>query len=225
MGGFFAQNTRRSPIRSKRLFQLLSVKPISRRMAEPWILKMHYAKRMPNVMHSYGLFDDRILTGVVTYGMPASPYLCKGICGEEYKDFVLELNRLVLYNNRRNEASYLIANSLQRLPRPRIVVSYADTEMGHVGYVYQATNWLYTGATKERTDIYSEAGHARHHDGDTTKRQPRSAKHRYVTFTGDRREKREMRKALRYDVLDYPKGDGQNYTVEYNMPRQGTFDV
>ena len=29
--------------------------------------------------------------------------------------------------------------------KPKIVVSYADTSKGHVGYVYQATNFIYTG--------------------------------------------------------------------------------
>ena len=29
------------------------------------------------------------------------------------------------------------------------MVSYADSGMNHCGYIYQATNWIYTGATKE----------------------------------------------------------------------------
>ena len=54
---------------------------------------------------------------------------------------------------------------------------------GHVGYVYQATNWLYTGMTRPRTDIYSAGKHPRHSQEDITKRQIRTAKHRYIYNT------------------------------------------
>ena len=189
------------------------VMPIDRELTREWILNIHYAKRMPPVSYAFGLFRNDMLVGVATYGMPASPYLCRGVCGEQWADKVLELNRLVLSDNRKNEASMLVARSLKMLPTPRIVVSYADKEMGHIGYVYQATNWIYTGATKERTDIFSESGHARHHCGDKSKRQPRSSKHRYVQFTGNKREKREMAKSLNYEVLEYPKGNNKYYEI------------
>ena len=39
---------------------------------------------------------------------------------------------------------------------PLIIVSYADKGQNHNGYIYQATNFLYTGATKERTDISTQ---------------------------------------------------------------------
>ena len=116
-------------------------------------MKLHYAKRMPSISHAFGLYDNKELTGVVTYGSPASPSLCIGVCGPECKDMVIELNRLCLLNNKKNEASYLVSNSLKLLPRPMIVVSYADTSMKHTGYVYQACNFIYTGKTAARTDV------------------------------------------------------------------------
>lgn len=68
------------------------------------------------------------------------------------------------------------------------IVSYADTEHGHIGYVYQATNFFYTGCTKARTDkIGVNGGHSRHYKQGEAKRQNRSAKHRYVTITGTKR--------------------------------------
>jgi len=30
-------------------------------------------------------------------------------------------------------------------PNVKLVVSYADSEQGHIGTIYQATNWFYTG--------------------------------------------------------------------------------
>ena len=147
---------------------------------------------------------------MVSYGSPASPSLCKGILGEQYRDQVIELNRLVLVNNKRNEASYLVAQSLKLLPKPRCIVSYADTHQGHAGCIYQASNFLFTGTTKARTDIAGKDGkHSRHHLGDRTNRVYRSAKHRYVTFTGDKKQKKEYLKLLNYPILkNYPKTNG-----------------
>lgn len=159
-----------------------------------------------------------VLIGVVTYGQPASPSLCKGMAGEANRKHVLELNRLVLYPkyNGMNFASFLVANSLKQLPNGTFVVSYADWGgWNHVGYVYQATNFLYTGLTKPRTDKYSDSGHSRHYAKDETKRQIRTAKHRYVYLVGDRRERKRMRSELNYNVIsEYPKGDSRHYDTK-----------
>ena len=156
-----------------------SVQQIEYKDTKHLILNVHYAKRMPSISFAYGLFEEKEFVGLVSYGSPASPSLCKGILGEEYRDQVLELNRLVLVNNKRNEASYLVAQSLKLLPKPRCIVSYADTHQGHAGCIYQASNFLFTGTTKARTDIAGKDGkHSRHHLGDRTNRVYRSAKHR-----------------------------------------------
>lgn len=183
------------------------VRPITYKQTKPFILDVHYAHRMPSISYAFGLFKDGdSLVGCVTYGMPASPWLCKGVCGPDHSKFVLELNRLVLLDNQPNEASFLVSRSLKMLPKPRIIVSYADTAHGHVGFVYQAANFMFTGTTKPRTDMASADGkHSRHHLGDKQNRVFRSAKHRYVTFVGDKRWKQSTSKALRYEVQPYPK--------------------
>ena len=172
-----------------------------------WILNIHYAKRMPSISYAYGLYRHDEMVGMVSYGTPASPSLCKGICGEEHRSDVIELNRLVLRDNLPNEASFLVSRSLKMLPTPKVVVSYADTAQDHAGIVYQATNWLFTGTTKPRTDMAGKDGkHSRHHLGDRTNRINRSTKHRYVYFIGTKKEKKVLRNALRYDINNqYPK--------------------
>ena len=142
----------------------------NKKLADPFILEIHYAKRKPSISFAYGLYDKDELTGVCTFGSPASPSLCKGIAGEHNKSKVIELNRLVLKYNRKNEASYLVGQSLKLLPKPKIVVSYADTAQDHIGIVYQATNFYFTGTSKPRTDMAGKDGkHSRHHLGDRTK--------------------------------------------------------
>lgn len=190
----------------------MKVIPIKTYEVEPWILEKHYAKRMPNIMFSFGLYIDDSLVGVVTYGLPASPFLCVGVCGERHKDKVLELNRLCIDDGIRNGASFLVAQSMKMLPSPLIVVSYADTSMGHVGYIYQACNFYFTGTTKERTDMFAGEGkHSRHNNGNKDLRVHRSAKHRYVYFIGNKTEKKQLLNDLRYLVQPYPKGQSRKY--------------
>jgi len=185
-----------------------SVNKISYEDTKPFILNIHYAKRMPSISYAYGLFLNNELVGIVSYGSPVSPSLCKGIAGLENKSFVIELNRLVLKYNKKNEASMLVGKSLRLLPKPKIIVSYADTKQNHTGYIYQATNFLFTGTTKPRTDIAGKNGkHSRHHLGDKTKRVFRSAKHRYVFINGNKKDKKKLLKKLKYPILSYPKGN------------------
>ena len=187
-----------------------AIRRIQHKETLPFILNIHYAKRIPSISYAFGLFQNKVLVGIVSYGMPASASLCEGIAGKNNKKYVLELNRLVLKNNKKNEASMLIAASFKLLPKPKIIVSYADTKQQHLGIVYQATNFMFTGTTKERTDIAGEQGkHSRHHLGDKTKRVLRSAKHRYIYVIGNKKDKRQLKNAINYKVKNYPK---------YNIP-------
>ena len=200
---------------------------ISAKQTHPFLLNIHYAKRLPSISFAMGLFLNDVLEGVVTYGTPASAPLRRGVCGDLWKGNVLELNRLCLLNNHKNAASFLVGASLKLLPRPRIIVSYADTEQGHIGYVYQATNFLYCGLSAKRTDwkvrgkehlhgqtiadefrgVKNRADAMRKKYGDDFYLKPRPRKHRYVTFTGIKKEKRVFTAALKYPVQPYPKAD------------------
>lgn len=201
------------------LSDIARVIPITYQDTKPWILDKHYAHRMPNIKYAFGLLVRNQIEGICTFGIPSSPFLCKGICGIEYKDKVLELNRLVVNDNTPpNSASFLVGNSIKQLPPQSILVSYADTKMGHIGYVYQATNWIYTGCTKARTDIYAgENRHSRHHAGDKSIRQERSAKHRYVYF---HKCAKEIKNNLRYARLPYPKGETKRYDANAKIDTQ-----
>jgi len=198
-----------------------------------WLLKKHYAHRIPNIIKAFGYYQKGELLGVCTFGMPPSHNLCVGVCGEEHKDRVWELNRLCIdkkaYEYKKNVASYFVGCCLRRVhnnrcPKGWIIVSYADTAMGHVGTIYQATNWLYTGATPERTDIFSE-GHSRHHEGDKSKRMPRSSKHRYVYLIGNRRAKTGLKRALNYPILPYPEGESKRYDADYKPTTQLIMEI
>jgi hypothetical protein len=214
----------------------MKVLPIKNEESYPWLLQKHYAKRIPQIMFAFGLYEENQLVGVITYGIPASPSLCMGICGKEYSDKVLELNRVCLLNNDKNQASFLVGNSIKLLPKPSIVVSYADTGKGHIGYVYQATNFLYTGLSANRVDWTVKGLEHKHSKtlsdgmtlesikekyGDDFYYSERSRKHRYIYFHGNKTQKKQMNNLLKYQIEPYPKGNSQKYDSGSTVETQG----
>lgn len=202
-----------------------TVSSIDRADCAHYILNVHYAKRWPPISYSYGLYKRGELVGVITYGYPASAPLRRGIAGDDYKQDVLELNRLCLKHNRKNEASILVSRSLKLLPRNKIIVSYADTGQDHIGYIYQATNFIYCGLSAKRTDwkikgkehLHNQTivdefrGHpnraaaVREKYGDAFCLVDRVRKHRYIYISGSKTYKKLVIKALKYPTKDYPK--------------------
>lgn len=191
------------------------IKDVNKDVLEHFILKKHYAQRMPSISFSYGLYLKDECVGICTIGKPASNSLCKGVCGEEYSSKVFELNRLITNDNlEKNVLSWFLAKCLKNLKKQDlIIVSYADDGVGHKGYIYQATNFIYTGKTKERTDKYTPDGkHSRHYTSEYDHlRKFRTSKHRYVFFTGKLRK--IAKDILKYEVQEYPKGDNSPYVL------------
>lgn len=208
--------------------------------ALPFLLGRHYAARRCPVSFAFGLFRENTLLGVVTYGTPASAPLRQGICGAEWSAKVLELNRLCC-ESENNLSSQLVGKSLTMLPRPSIVVSFADTAQGHVGYIYQAANFLYTGLSAKRTDWKVKGREDKHGAtiadesrgqenraewmrakyGDDFYLEDRPRKHRYVFFCGSKTERKRMRAALLYALEPYPKGDSKRYDTSSPIAVQG----
>lgn len=201
------------------------VRPVTRSDCAEFILKIHYARRWPSVSFAFGLFRDSVLCGVATYGTPPSAPLRSGIAGAEYAHFILELNRLVLRENRKMEASMLVGRSLQLLEGNRIIVSFADTQQGHLGIVYQACNFLYCGLSAKRTDwkvkgmehlhgqtvadefrgFPNRSEKMREKYGDDFYLKDRPRKHRYIFIKGGKTFKKSALTALRYGIENYPK--------------------
>lgn len=207
------------------------VRPLDKDVARDMVLREHYSGRCPGIRESFALWEGGQLVGCVVYSIPASYTLCNGVCGETYRKQVLELARLVVMTPSHNAASSLVGRSLALLG-DQVVVSYADCNdhVGHVGYVYQSTNWMYSGRSSAEPVYVLEADHPngmktgtpvsytrRHIDqkardlgfdwghnasiGPGLVRLPSVGKHRYVYFTGSKRFVQAVRLALRYKVL------------------------
>ena len=189
-------------------FATTGVHPIAAREAAQVVIEHHYLHRRPPISNAFGWFSGGELLGVVTYGTPASRHLQKSACPTD-PGLVLELNRLWVDDSQpRNTESQFVAATLRLLP-PRIVVSYADTTQGHVGYIYRALSWHYAGWTDmdRKTPRFDylplSGGHTRDAmrggwDG-TQRRQP---KVKYWTTTGTPAQRRALRRRCGWPSLD-----------------------
>ena len=204
-----------------------TVKIIKREQCANFILNIHYAKRWPSISYSFGLFLDGVLVGIVCYGTPPSATLRIGICGKENSSSVLELNRLCLKFNLKNEASFLLSKSLKLLPKNKIIISFADMSKGHVGTVYQAANFMYVGLSTKRTDWKVRGKEHLHGQtvadefrgqknrslcmrekyGNDFYLEPRPRKHRYIFIIGNNNFKNYVKEKLKYEVQKYPKNN------------------
>lgn len=135
------------------------VRPIQKAEYEKWLLQKHYAKRLCSVSYAYGLYINKMIEGVITFGMPPSSNLAESICGKEYHKIVLELNRLITNENLpKNTLSQFVSKAIKNLPKPKIIISFADPNMNHNGYIYQATNFIYTGKSTNTQQLIDKDG-------------------------------------------------------------------
>ena len=126
----------------------VQVRPIPLSVAKGLIVRHHYLHTVPGGTHlAFGAFCDRRLLGAVTLGVgPFNAHrLVQGATNRE----VLTLTRLwlsdTLPTNSESRVIGVVLRYLRRHTGIQFVLSYADPAQGHVGTIYQATGWLYTG--------------------------------------------------------------------------------
>lgn len=208
----------------------MEVRSVAKDQCKEWLVYKHYAKRMPAIEYSFGLFENDNLIGVCTFGPPPRVMNNAESIFNSIRCKTLELNRLCVNDGLpKNTLSFFVSNCFKYLPKPSCIVSYADFTFGHNGYIYQATNWVYCGLNQihERewflngkeihqrslssmglTDKVSKEAAGLTH-GDYTK------KHRYFMFLGSKTNRKKMLADLVYDILPYPKGDNKKYDSSY----------
>jgi len=187
----------------------MRVAVISRREAVQLVVEHHYMHRKPPISFCFGLIDDFGNTkGCVTFGTPASHHMLIGAC-KDAPQSVIELNRLWVHDDMpRNTESWFVSRALALLP-PRIVLSYADTAAGHMGYIYRAANFHYAGWTDmerktPRFDYIAPSKHTRDaFRNGFTHRVRRRPKVKYWIATGNRRERRDLERVCLWPKLNW----------------------
>jgi hypothetical protein len=216
-----------------------TVESVDTYLCREWCLKKHYAKRLPPISYSFGLYNlDKILLGICTFGTPVSSTL-RNLWQNKYE--LIELNRLVVNDGLpKNTLSFFVSKALGFLPKPLVIASYADTSKNHHGYIYQATNWKYTGLSVPFKDYYIKGMEHLHNGtvmdlsrgqenriqwlrdkfGDDLIMIDRPQKHRYFQFLGNKFQVKDMVKMCPYDFLPYPKGQNIRYDSSYETSIQ-----
>ena len=185
------------------------------------VMRWHYSRAMPaGKQVRIGVWEDRRFCGAILYGMGANRHIARPF-GLEVTE-VCELVRVALAPGRVFPTSKCVATSLKLLRRQspglKIVVSYADTKEGHLGIIYQATNWIYLGGAtqpylkvggriqhpRSLYDRYGPKGQSvpwlREHVDPNAERVPMPVKHKYV-FAFEKK----LRQRLLAEAKPYPK--------------------
>lgn len=157
--------------------QELVVRPIPVKVAKALLIREHYLHSMPGgTQLAFGVFVDLRLLGTAALGV--GPKNGHRLVENATPDDVITLSRLWLTDelppNSESRVLSFILRSLRKHTSLRFVLTYADPAAGHVGVIYQATGWLYTGLS-EAMPLIDLGDGVRHHS--------RSLAHAYGTHS------------------------------------------
>lgn len=191
--------------------------------AKKIITENHYSHTMPCCELALGFYISHRLNCVIVFGQSATSRMAKSLPSSNY----WELVRLFSFDwGGKNIESYCIGKALKYIEQncnKDVIVSFADPSQGHVGGIYQATNWLYCGLTdltggytyffdgkwQHPRSTVAQYGTRKHADilriNPTVKFKRIPRKHRYIYLLGSRAKQRELSARLKYLVLPYPK--------------------
>jgi hypothetical protein len=207
--------------------RLIQVRPLPFVVTKKLITEHHYLPSLPGgTMLTLGAFVNDQLLGAMTFG--AGPQNAFSLVNGANRRDCLTLTRFwlddQLPSNTESHVIGIILKALKRHTYVKFMVTYADPSQEHVGIIYQATNWLYTGLSK-MTPFYDIGdGRPKHsrslgqiygthsikflpRQGLPVKMVSQSAKHRYLYFLDTTWQDR-----LKVPVLPYPKKEKLNET-------------
>lgn len=220
----------------------LRVSEVTPKQTHEWLEKKHYAHAIPLIQHAFALWHKGRMVGVCTMGPPPRVMnMGASIFDKQIEIPTFELNRLVTNDDLpANSLSFFVARCIRMMPKPSVIVSYADANQGHHGYIYQATSWLYAGETlREPRYINTQNGKVLHprtvysmFGTRDIERMPShieivkedKPKHRYFKLNGTKRQRKRMMKHFKYEHQPYPKGENQNYVPGQMSSTTASFD-
>ena len=200
--------------------QNLRVTPISLGIAKRVLTKNHYLHSLPGgTQLAFGFFIGSRLMGALTIGCGHSQaYRLVKSAGP---DDCAVLTRLWLSDelpaNSESRVIGIVLRALRKNTGLKFLLSYADPSQGHVGTIYQAIGWIYTGES-DAVPLYCLGEDAPRHSrsfshvfgtrskkhferlGVELKTVPQGAKHRYIYFLNPTWKDR-----LKAPILPYPK--------------------
>ena len=193
-----------------------TIQPIDRKLANEIQVKNHYLHTKASCTYAFSLMENDKVIGVILYGNPTAPTTIN-ICGDANKKNVVEITRLWIQDDTpKNTESFFIGNTIKLVPKP-IIVAFADPDAEHIGTVYQAANFIYTGKSNRGGKVIAIKNNKIHNKtlwkqyktaekirevfgSENVYYKPYATKHRYVYIKHD-----SYKKQLIYDIEPYPK--------------------
>lgn len=128
------------------------VREISKEEALDMVQRYHYSNTLPKLNKYFlGFFLEGALVGVVTLGWGTRPRhtIQRIFPSLDTKDY-LEIGRMCMTEEMpRNSESQMLSQLVKwmkrNLPEVKVLFTWADGMLGKVGYVYQASNFIYAG--------------------------------------------------------------------------------
>ena len=224
----------------------ITIREISKKIAKDMIVKHHYSHTWTMCRYALGIFyetdnehaffneTEEKLAGVAIYGYPVGRSAAASISPELNIDEVLDLTRLFIFDDYgKNTESISISKTFNWLkenaPDIKALISYSDPEQGHMGIIYQATNWIYQGnkmrlmgnyGVKLTEDgdwmhsrtVFAKYGshnleHLKKKIGHTFWRKNETMIHRYLYLLCSKKDKKKVMKTLKHPPLPYIKLD------------------
>jgi hypothetical protein len=215
---------------------------VSNEEARKMIIDNHYTHKWTIAELCLGIYDKTItheyfdmckLLGVIVFGPTAGANVGKSLSDILKHNELWELKRL--WTNDclpKNTESWFIAKSIDYIKKNhkniKCLISYADPDAGHIGTIYQATNWIYQNIERPK----GTSGYVVSFDGGKKwehartlfnkygtfnydkliEKLPRpflikelSVKERYVYPLGNKIEKKKLIENFNYESLPYPR--------------------
>jgi hypothetical protein len=136
----------------------LFIKEINKLTSKNFYKKWHYLGDSSFISTiNYGAYYDDRLVGSISYGSPNATEM-KGYFDRNHQDGWWEIKRLAMIDScPKNSESRFIAISIKILRKTFKVVgivTLADSGVGHVGTIYQASGFKYLGLSDPKKDFF-----------------------------------------------------------------------
>lgn len=208
--------------------------------AKRFISKYHYSKSCSNIVVAIGQWLGFDLVNCIIFNYCCGREMAKQVMKGGNNDNTLELSRMVSIEPKpKNLESYAIAKAFEwlklNMPNIKVIISYADNTMGHKGYCYQASNFIYYGQSRPTKEFYldGERIHERVLNSRFGTSSPTKLKeilgNRLVVKTNEetksryyhliyqnKKEKKQLEKNILVKSLPFPKGNNKRYDMNVN---------
>jgi hypothetical protein len=190
----------------------------------------HYSHKMPQaIKYRFGLYYNGEIKGVAVFSVPANRFTITSIFENETQHIGIELSRFFTYDDTpKNFESYCLKRCFEYIKLNSdvdVIVSYADPNFNHAGYLYQALNGTYLGQTGSEIRYFykgqlwtrrslgrqkgdTEAEHAKRIMADGAVKVKMKGKYKYIFFTCNKKRKKELLNKLKENIVihsKYPK--------------------